>query len=104
ADALFALRALDDPSERRATSAPGVGDAPWSAAAAPWSASARSWAAPDEPAPELASRPPIPESWRSPEAPSLNLLGAGLGLYFLRPVPLVDREAQREAPDRKSVV
>jgi serine/threonine protein kinase/tetratricopeptide (TPR) repeat protein len=46
------------------------------------------------PAPTLA----FPRSWRTPEAEhrSLDLLGAGLGLYGVRAVPLVAREAERD--------
>ena len=42
--------------------------------------------------------PPIPRDWRRPgDADRAEpLLGAGLGLYKLRPVPLVDREAERD--------
>jgi tetratricopeptide (TPR) repeat protein len=41
--------------------------------------------------------PPMPRSWRRrrPKASS-HLLGAGLGLYALRPVPLVGRESERD--------
>jgi serine/threonine protein kinase/tetratricopeptide (TPR) repeat protein len=43
--------------------------------------------------------PPIPESWRreTPSQPPLRLLGAGLGLYGLRSIPIVDREAERDS-------
>ena len=42
------------------------------------------------------SLPPIPESWRCPEPErSMQLIGAGLGLYGLRPVSLVDRIDER---------
>ncbi len=45
--------------------------------------------------------PPVPEAWL-PEAdrlgaPSMRLVGAGLGLYGLRPVPMVGRELGRRA-------
>jgi len=40
----------------------------------------------------------VPPDWRGPRAPvrSFHLLGAGLGLYGLRPVPLADREPERD--------
>jgi len=40
----------------------------------------------------------VPETWRRPRPPPapMNLVGAGLGLYGLRPVPLVGREAERD--------
>jgi serine/threonine protein kinase/tetratricopeptide (TPR) repeat protein len=42
--------------------------------------------------------PPIPEHWRRTEPErSIQLCGAGLGLYGLRPVPLVDRVGERDA-------
>jgi len=44
-------------------------------------------------------RPPLPSTWRRPEppVPSLRLAGAGLGLYGLRAIPLVDRAPERDA-------
>ncbi len=43
-------------------------------------------------------RPPVPKTWRRPEGPgpSMRLMGAGLGLYGLREIPLVDREPERD--------
>jgi tetratricopeptide (TPR) repeat protein len=42
--------------------------------------------------------PPLPETWRLPHAPppSMRLVGAGLGLYGTRAIPLVGREAERD--------
>jgi serine/threonine protein kinase/predicted ATPase len=42
--------------------------------------------------------PPIPDDWRYEvhAPPSMQLVGAGLGLYGLRSVPLVGREAERD--------
>lgn len=44
--------------------------------------------------------PPMPKDWQSvadqPDK-SMKLVGAGLGLYGLRPIPLVDREQERDA-------
>ena len=42
--------------------------------------------------------PPIPRTWRAPRAtpPSFQLVGAGLGLFGLRPIPLVGREDERD--------
>jgi serine/threonine protein kinase/tetratricopeptide (TPR) repeat protein len=43
--------------------------------------------------------PPMPEDWRVEEGPSrsMRLVGAGLGLYGLRPVPIAGREHERDA-------
>jgi tetratricopeptide (TPR) repeat protein len=42
--------------------------------------------------------PPLPASWRLPDdAPPVRLLGAGLGLYGVRPVPMVGRAGERDA-------
>lgn len=45
-----------------------------------------------------AIRPPFPQTWRLPPTASrpLRLMGAGLGLFGVRPVPLVGREAERD--------
>jgi len=41
--------------------------------------------------------PPLPETWRGPEEPlPTQLIGAGLGLYGLRAIPLEGREAERD--------
>ncbi|OGQ20312.1 MAG: hypothetical protein A2138_08455 [Deltaproteobacteria bacterium RBG_16_71_12] len=42
--------------------------------------------------------PPMPPTWRrpGPRAPSRHLHGAGLGLYGLRQIPLIDRDAERD--------
>ncbi|HEX5714963.1 MAG TPA: AAA family ATPase [Thermoanaerobaculia bacterium] len=43
--------------------------------------------------------PPLPETWEHPvtRQPSMQLVGAGLGLYGLRSIPLVGRRAERNA-------
>jgi tetratricopeptide (TPR) repeat protein len=43
-------------------------------------------------------QPPFPATWRLPDTASrpLRLMGAGLGLFGLRPVPLVGRETERD--------
>ena len=44
-------------------------------------------------------RPPFPDTWRMPDtAPTrpLRLMGAGLGLFGIRPVPFVARDAERD--------
>jgi serine/threonine protein kinase/tetratricopeptide (TPR) repeat protein len=43
-------------------------------------------------------RPSVPSSWRrsDTDGPSHRLLGAGLGLFGLRTVPLVDRDPERD--------
>lgn len=42
--------------------------------------------------------PPIPPSWREPQAPTpdLRLVDAGLGLFDLRPLALVGRDSERD--------
>ncbi len=42
--------------------------------------------------------PPLPTNWRRPSvaAQPVQLLGAGLGLYGLRAIPMVDRDAERD--------
>ena len=57
------------------------------------------------PGPDRTSRdryrdsPPLPETWsrRQPPPPSIQLMGAGLGLYGLREIPYVSRERERTA-------
>ncbi|MDP6945435.1 MAG: ATP-binding protein, partial [Myxococcota bacterium] len=43
--------------------------------------------------------PPLPETWRhdGPRALSFQLMGAGLGLYGQRTIPIVDRTEERDA-------
>jgi serine/threonine protein kinase/tetratricopeptide (TPR) repeat protein len=55
-------------------------------------------AASSEP-PSPRESPPLPEAWEHPATrpPSMQLVGAGLGLYGLRSIPLVGRRAEREA-------
>jgi eukaryotic-like serine/threonine-protein kinase len=52
------------------------------------------------PAEELLLRrsPPLPPSWEHPESrkPSIKLIGAGLGLYGLRSIPLLGRRRERD--------
>lgn len=54
----------------------------------------------DLPAPEVeaSDRPPLPASWARGTArrQSMRLVGAGLGLFGLRPVPMVDRTGERD--------
>jgi len=47
----------------------------------------------------IAGPPPLPPRWHAPgeQGPPAPLAGAGLGLYGLRTVPLVGREAERDA-------
>ncbi len=49
--------------------------------------------------PMPATVPPTPTTWRrpTPRPPSIQLIGAGLGLYGLRAIPLVDRDQERGA-------
>ncbi|HEX6862444.1 MAG TPA: tetratricopeptide repeat protein, partial [Thermoanaerobaculia bacterium] len=60
---------------------------------------------PAPPPPEAAAEPPcaresppLPETWEHPvtRPPSMQLVGAGLGLYGLRSIPLVGRRAERD--------
>ncbi|MCB9758273.1 MAG: protein kinase [Alphaproteobacteria bacterium] len=46
-----------------------------------------------------ADRPPLPQTWQRPEPPrpSVHLVGAGLGLFGLREIPMVDRRPERDA-------
>ncbi len=50
------------------------------------------------PDPLLPTVPPLPTTWRrpSPEGPAVHLMGAGLGLYGLRNVPMVGRDRERD--------
>ncbi len=43
--------------------------------------------------------PPLPSTWEhpAPPKPSIKLIGAGLGLYGLRSIPLLGRQAERDA-------
>ena len=43
--------------------------------------------------------PPLPRVWRAnlPQRPSMKLIGAGVRLYGMRPVPLVARKEERDA-------
>jgi serine/threonine protein kinase/tetratricopeptide (TPR) repeat protein len=54
-------------------------------------------AANEEPLPRQS--PPLPSTWEHPasDRPSMKLIGAGLGLYGLRSIPLLGRRAEREA-------
>ena len=96
ADASWALQQLGQPSDDASSSL----DTSWG------SMLGDTWTpmdvALDMPAPDLAvaaagEGPPIPDDWRRevPRSP-LRLVGAGLGLWGLRPVPLVGREDIRD--------
>ncbi len=51
-----------------------------------------------QPSLAVVQSPPLPDDWRQPDVgePSPQLLGAGLGLYGLRTVGMVDREDERD--------
>lgn len=54
---------------------------------------------PDEPPHPLPRVvPPLPPAWRRPSlrGPPLSLVGVGLGLFGLRPIPMVGRERERD--------
>ncbi len=55
------------------------------------------WEAAEELA-ECAEIPPLPSSWRRPslQLPSMRMVGAGLGLYGLRSIPMVARDRERD--------
>jgi len=105
ADALEALVALGDPPHDMVPLAEGLG------AHAPIPSSVVTVPSDMQPAVQRAARggldsvpppgpaPQVPTSWRrksdSPRR-SMDLLGAGLGLYGSRPVPLVAREVERD--------
>ncbi|MFK7984847.1 MAG: protein kinase [Sandaracinaceae bacterium] len=94
-------------AEGPSTSAPPWADEGPQTGAAPWSSEATHDAGPGgEPALEnvtalplpLAERAPVADDWRPhQEAQSVSLHGAGLGLFFLRAVPMVDRTDERDA-------
>jgi serine/threonine protein kinase/tetratricopeptide (TPR) repeat protein len=50
------------------------------------------------PDPLLPTTPPLPTSWRrpTPDGPPVHLMGAGLGLYGLRSIPMVGRDRERD--------
>ena len=54
--------------------------------------------APDAEPPSTRESPPLPSTWEHPasQPPSMKLVGAGLGLYGLRSIPLVGRKAERD--------
>jgi eukaryotic-like serine/threonine-protein kinase len=58
----------------------------------------RSGTSPERVAASRVDVPPMPADWRRPELPDAppNLVGAGLGLFGLRCVPVVDRESERD--------
>ncbi len=53
---------------------------------------------PSAPRPGRRERPPLLDDWRrrDPPAPPMLLVGAGLALYSLRALPMVDREQERD--------
>lgn len=59
----------------------------------------RDAARPDEPGDAAQLQPPMPVTWRRPQhdATPMRLVGAGLGLYGLRTIPLVGRQQERDA-------
>ncbi len=93
-----AARAREEPAgevtrdARSSSSAERAEDAP-PRGAPPWTDDPRASAAPR---PGPSERPPVPEGFGASDEPApLALHGAGLGLYFLRTIPLVDREEAR---------
>lgn len=53
---------------------------------------------PSAPRPGRRERPPLLDDWRrrDPPSPPMQLIGAGLGLYSLRTLPMVDRDTERD--------
>src|SRR5690606_30475885 len=114
ADALFMLNALGDPTDDTPLPAaerePSVIVEPHTvdASVLEWDTDVlvggvrdRMFSGIDEERSVLCERrlPPMPRDWRTRAAASLSmrLVGAGLGLYGLRAIPIVDREAERDA-------
>lgn len=106
ADAAWALSKLGEPVPREIVRAPApepdelptevipvpgrlVGERPAPAPPPP---------GPDAEPPSTRESPPLPSTWEHPVSrpPSMKLVGAGLGLYGLRSVPLVGRRAERD--------
>ncbi len=113
ADAIWALLRLEEPGRRERPipaappeEAPAAGKESSTEVLTLTSlvAAARQRPAPPPPAasstepPGMRESPPLPETWEHPVArpPSMQLVGAGLGLYGLRSIPLVGRRAERE--------
>ena len=113
ADAAYALRSLRSPPLSRPVLPVGEPVPPETTfGPEPTGESTFSWTASDvgadaaiaPPAPSdlgyvlLPTPPPQPADWRRPglATPPIQLLGAGLGLYGMRTVPFVGREAERD--------
>ncbi|MFK7931690.1 MAG: serine/threonine-protein kinase PknK [Myxococcota bacterium] len=104
ADALAALDSLGEPASRASTPVRVTGSDPTRTMVRPASSSAapqglvEGVAAAAVPA-AADDVPPIPASWRRPEggARSPRLVGAGLGLFGLRTLPVVGRVPQQDA-------
>ena len=114
ADAAHALRVLRAPESDDRPDAPDVptpnlldalGPDPYGESTFSWTA-AEAGSDPDRVTPPddppgyflLPAPPPQPADWRraGPSSPSIQLLGAGLGLYGMRTVPFVGREQERD--------
>jgi serine/threonine protein kinase/tetratricopeptide (TPR) repeat protein len=101
ADARLALDELEDPSTGDVSAAP-LPSTPFSPTApleATFdSSSDRGWISTSSPTRIWHQPPPLPASWRTrdePHAPPLT--GAGIGIFGLRSIPMVDRDVERDA-------
>ena len=114
ADALYALHALGDPTDDTpldpAARRPGFASEhhtvvtsmlEWDTALLVSDGREKVLEVPGEDPSGLCERalPPMPSNWRTRDAerPSMRLVGAGLGLYGLRSIAIVDRNAERDA-------
>ncbi len=90
--------ATPDPATDATLAAPAA-DSRWATDATGAPPAAAGVAASAEEATPRLPRPPVPTRWRPLRASSdaAPLRGVGLGLFGLRPVPLVDREGERDA-------
>lgn len=84
-------------STRRLSTIP-TADSPATETRVPPTRAATPTAAPPRPTLVTRDAPPLPQSWRRPQPParSPRLVGAGLGLFGLRAIPMVGRRAERE--------
>ncbi len=97
ADAAFALRSLGR-AGAAAAPAPEVPAGPTDGGITWFPEEGPGVDAPAAPAPRIVvhPRPPVPDAWEEPVS-GMHLAGAGLGLFGVRTVPLVDRVAERQA-------
>jgi len=99
ADAAWALGQLDDVEPTAATNAaqPILASTQLTTLILPLGTSRTPPKRAVESLPEI-EQPPVPETWRRLERtrPAVELVGAGIGLYGLRTLPVVDRDEERD--------